>query len=681
MKRIWWMGLVWGGMMLAQTPASRYDAVKPASTAATAAPKGGTVELTVPGNKQWTDTGIDVAAGETLRFTAAGALRYNGREVLPDGIARGWLDMIKAFPVTDGKRGALVGRVGESATNRPFLIGPKGERRVPVKGRLFLGINQAPTDGADGAFTVKLERVAPVATAAKAQLPLVKMTDEQLNSVPVRVGDKDGTPGDRVNFFIVGSEVQVVAALQAGDWVTVDRSIKDTILRGALASFSKQAYLTIPMSELYLFDRPQDYGWAYADPLMVVAARHHFRIWRAPFKVGGRTVWAGAGTHDVGFDKDQRNGKITHKIDPETDKERDFIGQSLHDTGMVAAREYMTVKNPLLKAKTAHGQEFVSDGRTLIIYMENDEQDSSEVFSDTFCSVLVQNNPDTGSWGGCQDWVQKPGKSDVKLGPVTKEYRVLVVPGFMSSCFAESPAFDEGIRSLRKQYGVTAELLQVGNDAAEVNAKEIAKYVNESWKTDQRKWILVGYSKGTPDIQEALAREGIADKVAAFVSVAGASGGSPIADAMPGQADRWIQQFKFKTCRGDMSSGFKSLSKAARQAFLASFPNPMVPTYSVVAASSKENTSKALLQTWMLMNSFDPIHDGQLTRQDAIVPGSKYLGVAKGDHFAVALSFDKSPDSTIRSNMDKTRFPRAALLETIVRIVQADLAKTDVVQQ
>jgi type II secretory pathway component PulF len=87
------------------------------------------------------------------------------------------------------------------------------------------------------------------------------------------------------------------------------------------------------MSELYLFERPQDYGWAHADPLMVVAARHHFRIWRAPFKVGGRTVWAGAGTHDVGFDKDQRNGKITHKIDPNTDGERDYIGKSLEDMG------------------------------------------------------------------------------------------------------------------------------------------------------------------------------------------------------------------------------------------------------------------------------------------------------------------------------------------------------------
>ncbi|MCX6589024.1 MAG: LssY C-terminal domain-containing protein [Acidobacteria bacterium] len=665
--------LAWavGGALLAQAPVSRYDVGK-AAAKPSAAGAGG--ELTVAGSRQWTDTGMDVEAGDLLRFTATGALRWNGREVPPEGIPRAWMDMIKAFPVMDGKRGALVGRVGEGETNRPFLIGPQGERRVAVKGRLFLGVNQAATDGADGAFTVRVERVAGAAKAARVQAPIVKMTDAQLNSVPVRVGDKEGTPGDRVNFFLVGSEVQVVAALKAGDWVTVDRSIKDTILRGALASFSKQAYLTIPMSELYLFDRPQDYGWAHADPLKVVAARHHFRIWKAPFQVGGRTVWAGAGTHDVGFDKDERNGKLTHKIDPETDKERDFIGQSLADTGMVAAREYVTVRNPLLKARTAHGQEFFSDGRTLVIYLEGEEQDASEVFSDTFCSVLVQNNPDTGSWGGCQDWAERAGRTDRRLGPLGKEYRVLVVPGFMSSCFAESPAFEEGTRALRKQYGMTVELLGVGNDGSEVNAKEIARYLNESWKTDQRKWILVGYSKGTPDIQEALAREGIAEKVAAFVSVAGASGGSPIADAMPAQADRWVQQFQFKTCRGDLSAGFKSLGKGARQSFLAAFPEPKVPTYSVVAASKRENTSKALLQTWMLMNAFDPVHDGQLTRQDAIVPGSKYLGVLKGDHFAVALPFDKSPDATVRNNMDKTRYPRAALLEALLRVVQADLA-------
>ena len=71
----------------------------------------------------------------------------------------------------------------------------------------------------------------------------------------------------------------------------------------------------------------------------------------------GRSV-VGAGTHDIGFEKDQRNGKITHKIDPEVDGEREYIGQSLKETGQVASLDYLTPANPVKEAKTAHGAGF-----------------------------------------------------------------------------------------------------------------------------------------------------------------------------------------------------------------------------------------------------------------------------------------------------------------------------------
>jgi hypothetical protein len=124
-----------------------------------------------------------------------------------------------------------------------------------------------------------------------------------------------------------------------------------------------------------------------------------------------------------------------------------------------------------------------------------------------------------------------------------------------------------------------------------------------------------------------------------------------------------------------MAQGFKSLSKMTRGQFLANYPNPFVPTYSIIAASDRANTSKALMQTWQLLVTYDGLQDGQLTRADAIVPGSTYLGIAKGDHFAVALPFNKSTDSTIKSGMDKTRYPRGALIEALLRFVSADLAK------
>lgn len=159
-------------------------------------------------------------------------------------------------------------------------------------------------------------------------------------------------------------------ALADAGWVVVDKTKRDAVLHGLLTSLSREAYLMMPMSPLELFGRVQDFGYAQADPLRVVESRHHFRIWKAPFTDGGEEVWAGAGTHDVGFDKDSRNNGITHRIDPATDGERDYIGQGLQDTGLVAKEEYMMATNPVREAKTATGSGFTSDGRTLVIYLQ-----------------------------------------------------------------------------------------------------------------------------------------------------------------------------------------------------------------------------------------------------------------------------------------------------------------------
>jgi hypothetical protein len=162
--------------------------------------------------------------------------------------------------------------------------------------------------------------------------------------------------------------------------------------------------------------------------------------------------------------------------------------------------------------------------------------------------------------------------------------------------------------------------------------------------------------------------------IAAFITVAGASGGSPIADAMPGIIDRWAGQYNFGSCKGDVITGFKSLRTDVRRAFLAAYPNPVVPTYSMVAVSDLATTSKALQKGWQLMSTFAKAHDGQLTRDDATVPGAIFLGVARADHLAVALPFDKTSDQAIRNAMDKARYPRGALLEALVRFVSQDMS-------
>jgi dienelactone hydrolase len=340
---------------------------------------------------------------------------------------------------------------------------------------------------------------------------------------------------------------------------------------------------------------------------------------------------------------------------------------------MVVKTDYITPADPVTSAKTATGSGFTSDGRTVLIYLSDDVGNVSAGFSDIFCSVLKQNNPGGGEWGPCSRYIDSPGKEDVKLEPLSKKYRVLIVPGILSSCVSDSPAFQEGQAALKAE-GVDVDLLQVPNDSSESNAKMIGQYLREHSASDNRKYILVGYSKGGPDIQVALAQEdGVANKVAAFVTVAGASGGSPVADLLPAMAEKYMKTVPLKSCQGDLSTGFKSLQRQARQAFLTAHPSSPVPTYSLIAKSDQSTTSKSLLQTWRVLSSYGSAQDGQLLRDDAIVPGAKFLGAALADHFAVALPFDKSTEASIRSGMDKAAYPRAALLESLVRFVINDL--------
>ena len=635
-------------------------------------------EFDISGSPAWTDTGIDLKAGDTVHISATGTVQFAGaKQSGPDGLARGWLDLVRVLPVNEAGRGALVGRIGASDAARPFLIGPHAQIRAPVDGRLFLGLNAASNDQPEGSFHVTIDRVArPASTvAAVSNAPLPKLTQEMLDRIPTRISDSLGNAGDRVNFLIVGSEARVHRALDSAGWIQPDKSIKNAFMRGALESFSREAYVTMPISDLMLFGRKQDFGYAQADPIKVIATRHHFRLWRAPFDADGQPLWAGAGTHDIGLEKDQRNGKLTHKIDPAVDGERDYIGQSLQQTGLVAKLDYMTPSNPVTEAKTATGGGFHSDGRTLVIYLQPDTQDNSVKFADLFCSVLKQHNPDTGDWGACSNYLETSGREDLALPPLPKKYRVLIVPGILSSCASSAPAFNEGQKYLRDKYGMSVDLLGVPNNSCEENAHRIAGYLRDQRKSDPRKFIVLGYSKGAPDLQVALAEEdGVSAAVAAFITVAGASGGSPIADALPEQINGWITKFQnMGKCEGDLTTGFNSLKREVRQAFLASYPDPVVPTYSIVAVSGKDNTSTALLRAQALLSVFDPTNDAQLTKWDAIVPGAKYLGAAHADHLAVALPFDKIANGELQALMNHSRYPRAALLEALVRFVVADL--------
>jgi len=207
-------------------------------------------------------------------------------------------------------------------------------------------------------------------TAGAQTKPRMSLT-QFARRVPDRVQADDGAKGDMVNFVLVGTREQVERALAAAGWKKVDRTKTEAAVRAVLQTLQKKPYTELPMSELFLFSRAQDYGYARAEPLAVVAERHHFRLWEAPWlTTDGHTIWIGAGTHDIGFEEDKRTGQVTHKIDPEVDKERDFIAETLKVAGKAAGIGYVLPAEPVREATTAHGGPYRSDGRLLVIILK-----------------------------------------------------------------------------------------------------------------------------------------------------------------------------------------------------------------------------------------------------------------------------------------------------------------------
>src|SRR6266436_3073514 len=330
-------------------------------------------EVQITGDQSWSDTGIDVRPGEHIVVTATGKLRYadakedNG----PDGITRSFKDLLRILPFNGAGHGALIGRVGDAEIAQPFLLGANRNFVTPVAGRLAIGINQVSDDTGEGTFTVHIDIHAADPNAAYHAVRQVKTISgvdaSVFTKLPRRIADKDGNLGDMVNFLILGSVDAMQKVFTAAGWVKVDADVRGSVLHGILESISKESYLTMPMSPLYLFGRPQDYGWAHAEPIKVVASRNHLRIWKAPFQVDVQTLWVGAATHDIGFERDERDNGITHKIDPDVDLERDYVEKTLTSTGLVDEVTHVLPADALKEARTATGGSFHSDGQVLVM--------------------------------------------------------------------------------------------------------------------------------------------------------------------------------------------------------------------------------------------------------------------------------------------------------------------------
>ena len=210
----------------------------------------------------------------------------------------------------------------------------------------------------------------PVATASTSDL------NHAIQFLPTRVLNGEGRQGDMVNLLFIGQKEDLQTAFDSAGWVKPEH----WKLRSAWHVVTQRThYIRQPVSRFFLFGRSQDYAYALPDPNAIVSRRLHIRIWKTGHEVDGNPVWAGAATHDIAIEIAKRGRLLNHRIDPNVDSERDFIGAKLAETPVAARESYVNSAEPVFQAKTASGQDYYSDSKILLVDLRRTESGEAGV--------------------------------------------------------------------------------------------------------------------------------------------------------------------------------------------------------------------------------------------------------------------------------------------------------------
>jgi hypothetical protein len=307
-------------------------------------------------------------------------------------------------------------------------------------------------------------------------------------------------------------------------------------------------------------------------------------------------------------------------------------------------------------------------------------------FREIYCAVLEARKelPDNRP---CEDALTRVGKEaagtgrPVELGQSRQHLVAAVVPGLGYEClerWLDPPGI--AAKNLR-QYGYDHTLIKVdGLSSVAKNASQIRDALMAMpVEAGAPRLVLIGYSKGAPDILDALVTyPEIRGRVAAVVSAAGAVGGSPLAnDSEQYQADL-LRRFPKATCSSGDGGAVASLRPAQRRMWLAENPLPSdLRYYSLVTFPQPERMSYALKSSYRKLASVDGRNDGQVVFYDQVIPGSVLMGYVNADHWALAVPIARSHDVIGATVVTQNAYPREALLEAVLRFIEEDRSNAD----
>ena len=305
-------------------------------------------------------------------------------------------------------------------------------------------------------------------------------------------------------------------------------------------------------------------------------------------------------------------------------------------------------------------------------------------FREITCAILESHGKELSHYRSCDEALTRVGREHgatgepVHLGQSESKLVAAFVPGIGWECFENWMKYESEFASHLEKFGYESHIFKVdGMSGTANNARQIRDtFMKFADETRPRSVVLIGYSKGAPDILEALVNyPEVHPYIAAVVSVAGSVGGSPLAYKAKESDLNLLKHIPESECTGGDGKAVESLHPAVRRAWLQDNPLPeSFPYYSLVSYPDPEQISSILKSTYKQLSRVDPRNDSQVIFYDQVIPGSTLMGYLNADHWAVSVPIADAHPFIGKHFVNKNNYPREAVAEALMRFVEEDLA-------
>jgi LssY C-terminus len=193
-----------------------------------------------------------------------------------------------------------------------------------------------------------------------------------LANLPMVTRTAQGIPGDPINVGLIGSEKEILCAMNTAGWFPADPVTFRSSIEIAGSVLLDRAYKDAPVSNLFYLDRREDL--AFEKPAGTSADhRHHVRFWKVLDQgQEQRPVWLGAATFDRSVGVSHFTGAITHHIGPDIDAERQLLVADLEAAGMATAKYQVTGVGPTISGLNGGGDLYYTDGEVWLVRLVED---------------------------------------------------------------------------------------------------------------------------------------------------------------------------------------------------------------------------------------------------------------------------------------------------------------------